>query len=121
MKQLNEIVKEQLENISAFRDILHQQQQFIIHNNVDELAENLVREEKIILCIGEIQSKIDSIPGSMEKIKTSPLFKELKEELLKIIKLNNQNRILAENSKHFIKTLLTNLVFENHNLLDRKV
>lgn len=121
MNEVNELIKIQLENLVVLKTTLMEQQKSIINNKAEEMSLILSKEEDIVKQISTQQSLIDNIPGVKEKIKLSPMFKNLKEELLSIISLNHQNRVLVDSSKYFIKTLLTNLIIDNHNLLDRKV
>lgn len=138
MKNLLDLIRQQSENVSRFSEILQKQQKSIINIELENLAAVLDEEERIIKEIRIKQTEIDEstaeecekqeLPSANLKMLISKKgdaelsleMNLLKENLKEVIYLNEQNKILAENSRSFVKNFICQMV-NNKQIFDRKI
>lgn len=138
MKNLLDLIRQQSENVSRFSEILQKQQKSIINIELENLAAVLDEEERIIKEIRIKQTEIDESTAEECEIQELPsanlkmlISKKgdaelslemnlLKENLKEVIYLNEQNKILAENSRSFVKNFICQMV-NNKQIFDRKI
>ena len=146
---LIQLIKDQANNLDELIINLKMIQQYIVANDLENLQDQIEREEKILHHIkqkeeertNEVkelikQENLDcSIEDSMDKI--SEILndvdaalcdefllwrKELTENVGQVMYLNSQNSILINNSRKFIRDLIKNLLgSKKDNFFDRKI
>ncbi len=148
MNDLVKSLKNQHQNLQAFLDMIVLQQRAIIGNDVEGLEETIKTEGALLQNIercekqmGEIMMNLsEAYSLNMESPKLTdfvdalklkgwknltPLLKlqgSMKKMALHIVKVNNQNRILIEQARNFIKETITAVTGNSHNsLLDRRL
>lgn len=148
MNDLIRSLREQYQFLEAFLNTIILQQRAIIENDMTGLEETIKtegalmlhieqREKQMVNIIGElsakfaidlpnkklsdfvnaVKSKNDIEIGSLEKIQNA-----LKKKVMKIAKVNAQNKILIEQARSFIQDTISSLIRLNKNqILDRKI
>ena len=141
-------LKDQHQFLEAFLNTIMLQQRAIIENNMTGLEETIKtegalmiyieqHEKKVLEIIGELSQKYSiDVPsnklsdfvaavkakkimetGSIEKIQNS-----LKKYILRIAKVNAQNKILIEQARSFVQETISAIVsFNKNQILDRKI
>ncbi len=142
------VLEEQEKNLKEFVECIVSKQKALVNNNLVELQQLLMTEERLLSQMDEQGVKISSTIGSLaeecslklqsntvsEFIKAvqhntevnikviSLLQNSIRELVSKAIFTNEQNKILIEHSRNFIrKTILSLVALNNNQLLDRKV
>ncbi len=148
MNDLLKLLKDQHQLLQAFHDTIVLQQKVIINNDVKGLEETIKTEGALLINIelyekhveeaikqlsnrygiknssGKLSEFVDAIKVRKE-INSMNLLK-LRNSLQKIvantIRVNNQNKMLIDQARYFIKETISALVSKNHtSILDRKV
>lgn len=141
-------LEEQEKNLKDFVECTVSKQKALVSNNLEELQQLLIREEKLLSGLDEQGIQISSAIGSLAeenslKLKSNTVSEFIKavrqktEVNLKVIILlqdsirqlvskaiytNEQNKILIQHSRNFIRETILKLVALNNNqLLDRKI
>lgn len=147
INQLNKVIKEQHECLQNFLTVVKLQQKSLIENDLEGLEDSIAKEEKILTLLNRIKDekarviknlaeenniilKNFSLGDLLENFKNKTEIKfsnlekvqfSIKNLILQIDKINQQNKILIEHSRNFIKETINILVNKNKPILDRKV
>ncbi len=148
MNDLLKLLKDQHQLLHAFHDTIVIQQKAIIGNDVKGLEETIKTEgallinielyekhvEEVIMQLSskyEINNSANKLSEFIEAIKIKreinpinliKLQISLRKMVTQIIKVNNQNKMLIDQARYFIKETIAALVNKNHtSILDRKV
>jgi hypothetical protein len=146
MKKLFEVLSENEENLKLFLDIVKEKQEALIKNDADILEKLIVIEERILSEIDDIrirmQYEVEAAALEFNFSLEHNLLKELIEKMktinypeveklvtyqssirwlvMQINDINTQNKVLIENSRKFVKEIISIITSENKQLLDRK-
>ena len=148
INELESVLGEQQQNLKNFVECAASKQKALVKNDLEQLQQALLDEEKLLSQMESTGSKLSSTIGELaeeysldlESNSISEFIKAVKfradvnvkvinllqnsirELIAKAIYTNEQNRILIEHSRNFIRETIVNLVALNNNqLLDRKI
>jgi flagellar biosynthesis/type III secretory pathway chaperone len=145
MAELNQMLEENKMNLENFLQVLSEQQKYLVDNNIHGLEGSIVKEEKLLSRIEDVKKKTselisvliekysietkgtklsDFVNAIKDKIKidaTVLLQKKIFELANQVKEMNQQNKILIEHARSFIKATVKALSDENCLILDRKV
>lgn len=146
---LRQLMKDQSANLTELVINLKKIQKYIVTNDIENLQEQIEREEKILHhtkqkeeertkaikellkqenLVCELEDAMDLISDKLSE--SDPEIyeeflmqrKELTENVGQVMYLNSQNSILINNSRNFIKDLIRNLLgSKKENFFDKKV
>jgi hypothetical protein len=146
MKKLFEVLSENEENLKLFLDIVKEKQEALIKNDADILEKLIVIEERILSEIDDIRIRMqyeveaaalefnfrlehNFLKELIEKMKTTDNHEveklvtyqsSIRWLVMQINDINAQNKVLIENSRKFVKEIISIITSENKQLLDRK-
>jgi len=146
MKELINLLAQQEENLISLHEIITDYQKALIagdlhgmehlldseqkrlssiQNNL-EIQQNLIKgisdRNNLNLSPFSIKKLVDALPsGAKETIKLNKLMKSLKIYAGLISEKNRLNGLLIIHSRNFIKEIITSLIHNNKNILDRKI
>ncbi len=146
--ELISVLEEQQESLKSFLECSKNKQKAIVGNDIDNLRNSLVHEEKLLSKI-EISSKnisftveklageygldlkklslaefLNAVNNKMEiNVKVINLLRNsIKDLISEAARINEQNKVLIEHSRSFLRETIAILIGLNkHPLLDRKV
>ncbi|MDP4114713.1 MAG: flagellar export chaperone FlgN [Bacteroidota bacterium] len=147
LKQLNNALEVQLENLHNYLDAVERQQKALITINFNELEQSITDQEISLKLISESEYKTEetikmfianyklqvnepALKNILERLRNvknddvKDLFvkqKEIRDIVQSILRLNTQNRILIDHSRNFIKETVAALVNNKKAILDRKI
>lgn len=148
MNDLLKLLKDQHQLLHAFHDTIVLQQKVIINNDVKGLEETIKTEGALLINIelyekhveevikqlsdkygiknssGKLSEFIEAIKVKREinSINLIKLRNSLQKMVAQTVRVNNQNKMLIDQARFFIKETITALVNKNHtSILDRKV
>jgi len=147
LKQLNNALEVQLENLHNYLDAVERQQKALITINFNELEQSIADQEISLKLISESEYKTEetikmfianyklqvnepALKNILERLRNvknddvKDLFvkqKEIRDIVQSILRLNTQNRILIDHSRNFIKETVAALVNNKKAILDRKI
>ena len=146
---LIQLIKDQANNLDELIINLKMIQQYIVANDLENLQDQIEREEKILhhikqkeeertnevkelikqenldCSIEDAMDKISEILNDVDAVLCDEFLlwrKELTENVGQVMYLNSQNSILINNSRKFIRDLIKNLLgSKKDNFFDRKI
>lgn len=147
LKQLNNALESQLENLNSYFNAIERQQKALISINYNELEQSISDQELSLKLISESESRtaetirlfitnyklqvdepiLKNILERLRNVKNDEvkglLHKQqaIKDILQNILRLNTQNRILIDHSRNFIKETVAALVDSKKAIFDRKI
>ncbi|MCL5030680.1 MAG: flagellar protein FlgN [Bacteroidetes bacterium] len=148
MNDLLKLLKEQHQLLHAFHDTIVLQQKVIINNDVKGLEETIKTEGALLINIelyekhveevikqlsdkygiknssGKLSEFIDAIKVKREinSINLIKLQNSLQKMVTQTVRVNNQNKMLIDQARYFIKETIAALISKNRtSILDRKV
>jgi DNA-binding transcriptional regulator YbjK len=147
LKQLNNALEVQLENLHNYLDAVERQQKALITINFNELERSISDQEISLKLISESEMRTEetikmfitnyklqvdepALKNLLERLRNvknddvKDLFTkqtEIRDIVQSILRLNSQNRILIDHSRNFIKETVAALVNNKKAILDRKI
>lgn len=147
LKQLNNALEVQLENLHNYLDAVERQQKALITINFNELEKSISDQEISLKLISESEMKTEetikmfitnyklqvdepALKNLLERLRNvknddvKDLFSkqtEIRDIVQSILRLNSQNRILIDHSRNFIKETVAALVNNKKAIFDRKI
>ncbi len=147
LKELESITEKNKNDLNSYFHSICLQQKALITNNLAELEESVMNQEKILNSIDENQNltaelmdniikennleiKTPGFKGFLESIKgiykkeyenLSALRRTITDLVKNIVDTNNKNKILIDHSRNFIKEIMSALSNQDKPVLDRKI
>lgn len=147
LKQLNNALEVQLENLHNYLDAVERQQKALITINFNELEKSISDQEVSLKLISESEMRTEetikmfitnyklqvdepALKNLLDRLRNvkndevKDLFTkqtEIRNIVQSILRLNSQNRILIDHSRNFIKETVAALVNNKKAILDRKI
>ncbi len=143
--QLDRMLEENKINLEKFLQVLSEQQKHLVDNNISGLEQSIIKEEKLINQIEEVKFKtaealsnlieeysikvngsrlkdfISAVKNKINIDETIILQKKIFDLANQVKQMNNQNKVLIEHARSFIKATVKALSTDNSLVLDRKV
>jgi len=122
--QLTEILTTQIQLAEALLVLIKQQQQAIIHSDEDEVLRLVNRQQELLQPLSALEKERISFQKSRVEIEDSAIYtleKTLRNIIGEVVEINNQNRVLIENSLRFVRQTLRILTNDyQRNLIDTR-
>ncbi len=122
--QLAEVLTTQIQLSEALLELLKLQQQAIIQSNEEEILNLVRRQQELLQPLSELEKERTKYSKSAEEFADESMRAleiRLKNLVREIVEINNQNRVLIENSIRFVRQTLRILTNDyQRNLVDTR-